>query len=90
MILKLHLVKKFILINHVNYLFNMDRLYILKLRVNVICIGLYQYNYLLPKLLFTNLKKIDVTTIFQLKPKSIMKAGICYTLVLSRSFDEDF
>ena len=39
MILKLHLVKKFILINHVNYLFNMHRLYILKLKDYVICLN---------------------------------------------------
>ena len=39
MILKLHLVKKFILINHVNYPFNKDRLYILDLKVDIICIN---------------------------------------------------
>jgi len=39
MMLKLHLVKKFILMNHVNYLFNMHRLYILKWKVDVICLS---------------------------------------------------
>jgi len=41
--LKLHLVKKFILINHVNYLFNMHRLYILKLKDYVICLKRLNY-----------------------------------------------